>query len=469
MKGVSQNINVDCQILSAGKFQRLYRSLDRLVYFYAGFLLLISLISLAGGLVFKRKALLIYTGYVVALGGWILAHYGYLFPELYPSFPVFNGIIKQVSTLVSMVCLLNLITVSFKAQLNKKWIQKTFLFLKGINALLITFYLVYIIGAIELYHLTVINVLWNVSLLLSLCFIITVLAALIKTSRTAKLFSVAIGLVSLMSIFQSVSNMGWLYNYYFNEHGMLVATLLEMLLLTFAIFFNLWDEKKQKEQELKIAEEERSKVLQTLITVQDEERRRIAGDLHDSIGPMLAAIKINFLRMARARAEKMASEDLVLKTENIIDESIAEIRNISHRLMPKGLSSQGLITLLNDYFTNLEMIYTLRIHFTHEINIALEKEVQLNLYRMLSELSLNAAKHSEANTLAVSIKTLPEETVVFMKDDGKGFSKQVKDIACIGIENVKSRIDYLKGTMRIESFPGEGTAIEIRIPRMQVL
>ncbi len=94
--------------MSPGEFQRSYRSLDRLVYFYAGFVLLISVISITGGFLFRRKALLIYTGYVVMLAAWILAHYGYLFAELYPSLPILNSVIKQVSTLAAMLCLLHL-------------------------------------------------------------------------------------------------------------------------------------------------------------------------------------------------------------------------------------------------------------------------------------------------------------------------------------------------------------------------
>lgn len=469
VKAVSQNVNVAYQIVKPDDLQRLYRSLDRLVYFYSGIVLLISLISIIGSFVFKRRALLIYTCYVLAVSAWILAHYGYLFPLLFPSFPFLNEIIKQVSSLVAMFCLLHLITSSFRAELNKAWINKTFFFLKLITALLIAVFLTRLIGNFIFHNLTVINILWHLSILFSIGFIIAVLVSLFKTNKTARIFSIAISLVSLMTILQMFSNLGWMYNYFLNEHGILVASLLEMLVLTFGIFYNLWEEKTYKEEELKIAEGERSKTLQMLITVQDEERKRIASDLHDSIGPMLAAIKINFLRMAKAKVETIVSEALVIKTEAIIDDSLAEIRNISHRLMPKGLSSKGLITLLSDYFANLETVHSIRINFTHEINIALEKEIQLNLYRMISELSLNAAKHSEAKTLAVSIKTLPEETLIMMKDDGKGFTNEAQNSSSLGIKNVKSRVEYLKGKLQFQSLPGKGTSIEITIPHKQDL
>lgn len=463
-KAPAQNINAGYRIMTPQAFRRWYGLLDHLVYAYGGFVLFISLLCFAGGLLFRRKALLIYTGYVLALAAWILAHYGYLFPVFYPTAPQLNTIVKQVTGLVSMACLLNLISVSFKNDLRKRWIRNTFLVLKTFTALLILFYLVYLTGIFGARILMLVNIFWNISLLVSVCFVLTALSTLFKTARTARLFSAAISLVSLMAVYQSLSNLGWLYTYFLNEHGMMMASVAEILLLTFGLFYNLWQEKQDKEKELSSAEGERTRVLQMLIGVQEEERRRIAGDLHDSIGPMLAAIKINFMRLAKAKAEGRATEELATRTDGIIDESIAEIRAISHRLMPKSLSSKGLIMLLQDYFGGLEATHGIRINFAHDINVSLDKEVQLNLYRMISELSLNAAKHSGAEWLCVAVKTGKDETVVEIKDDGAGFARGAGNGSSLGIQNVQSRVDYLNGRMELVSAPAKGTRIEIAIP-----
>lgn len=464
LKAAAQNVNTDYQILKPESFQRWYRSLDHLVYFYAGFVLFIGLIGLVGGTLFRRKALFIYTGYVFSLAGWILAHYGYLFAVVYPGLPRFNGIVKQVTSLASDLCLLQLITVSFAADIKKRWMQLGFLSLKVFAAALTVYYFLYFAGLAGSSIPMFVNVLWNVSLLVSVAFIITVLVRLFTANNTARLFCIAISMVSLMAVYQSLSNMGWLYNYFLNEHGMAVASLLEIILLTMGIFYNLWEEKRDKEKALMRAESERTQTLQMLIGVQEDERRRIASDLHDSIGPMLAAIKINFMRLAKAKADGKPIEDLGLKTEGIIDESIAEIRAVSHRLMPKGLSSKGLITLLNEYFKSLEETHNIRIHFTHDINVSLDKEVQLNLYRMISELSLNAAKHSAAEELCVSMRTTAYETVMEVKDNGTGFVKDTSNGSSLGLKNVQSRVEYLKGKMQLVSAPGRGTAVQIIIP-----
>jgi signal transduction histidine kinase len=235
-------------------------------------------------------------------------------------------------------------------------------------------------------------------------------------------------------------------------------------MLIFGVFLNIWEEKKMKSKQLSLLEDDQKKTLQKLIAIQDNERKRIAGDLHDSIGPMLAAIKINFLRIVKAKNENKISDTLVTETENIIDDSITEIRNISHQLMPKGLSSKGLISLLAEYFDDLQTVYNTCIHFTHRITVSLDRDVQLNVYRIISELLLNAAKHSSSKNITVSIETRDTETVVIINDDGKGFNATQKNNSSFGLKNVESRVAYLKGKMHMQSLGGKGTFIKISFP-----
>jgi signal transduction histidine kinase len=180
---------------------------------------------------------------------------------------------------------------------------------------------------------------------------------------------------------------------------------------------------------------------------------------------MLAAIKINFLRIVKAKDENKISDNLVTETESIIDDSLTEIRNISHQLMPKGLSSKGLINLLAEYFTDLQIVYNTQIDFTHSISVSLDKDIQLNIYRIISELVLNGAKHSSSKNITVSIETRDTETVVIINDDGKGFNATQKNNSSSGLKNVESRVAYLKGKMHMQSSVGAGTFIEISLPQ----
>lgn len=460
VKSPSQNINLECHILKEENLYRTYQSFDRLIYFYAGLVILISFISIIGAFLFRRSVLLIYTAYILAVAFWILSHYGYLFPSLYPSFPPFNRIVKQIASLSGMLCLLHIITYAFKSEYRKKGLQRVFILVKIITGLLI---LLYVIGLLTSVDLTALNIAWHVHLLVSAVIIGLVLASLFRSNDTAKMFAIAISFILFAAVFQIVSNAGWIRSRFLNDHGMLIGSLLEMLVLAVGIFFNVWREKTVQEQQLKTTEKERNRALEMFISMQDDERKRIAADLHDSIGPMLAAIKINFLRLSNAKLEGAASDSLVQKTESIIDEAISEMRNIAHRLMPKGLSTKGLIALLSDYFVNLKTVYHLNIHFDHNINVSLNHELQMNLYRIISELSLNTAKHSEAQNLFVTVKTEANQTTVIIKDNGKGFSPAEKDTSALGLKNVKSRVEYLSGKMGLES-SDKGTTVEIWIP-----
>jgi signal transduction histidine kinase len=179
---------------------------------------------------------------------------------------------------------------------------------------------------------------------------------------------------------------------------------------------------------------------------------------------MLAAIKINFQRVVK-KTPGRAPDTLIAKTEDIIDSSMAEIRNISHQLMPKGLAAKGLAASLSEYIYNLREVYHIPVHFKHNITAALNKDVQLNVYRIISELVLNGAKHSKASCISASVETPEGNITIVVQDDGQGFDPvQISD-ASLGLKNIESRVEYLKGNIQIKSAPGKGTCITIVIPQ----
>jgi signal transduction histidine kinase len=245
---------------------------------------------------------------------------------------------------------------------------------------------------------------------------------------------------------------------------MSLAILIENSIMAFGLFYGLLEERKMKELQVLALESEQMSTLKKLITLQEQERKRIAGDLHDNIGPLLAALKINFRRLISAKEEQKQME-LVEKTETIIDDSITEIRNIAHNLMPKSLSAKGLINTLSDYFENMEQLYCKKIFFEHDVQSLFEPELQMNVYRITSELVLNAAKHSEGKEISVSIQSKKEILSVNIMDNGQGFNpKHNGNKNSLGIQSAESRVNYLKGKFRLQSQPGNGSTVNIEIP-----
>lgn len=460
IKAISKNVNFSYKVFRQDELQKLYTSFDRLIFFYLGIVFLIVFASLIGLVFFKASIFVFYTCYILSISFWVLAHYGYLYPFCYPSYPFLNQITKPFFCLLASLCFLSLITISFREKIKGTKFERMLYCLKLINGGLLIITPLHLFF-INFYEYAVFNISWNVLLVVTCLTVIITILWMYKNDRTARIFSFAIIILLLAVLLQIASNSGFIKSAYLNNHGILLGNLFENLILTFGIFYQIGEERKLKEERLLLLEEEQKQALQRLVYAQDNERKRIAEDLHDSIGPMLAAIKINFLRMVKAKTGDAGT--LIAKTENIINDSITEIRNISHRLMPKSLSSKGLINLLSDYFIDLETIHPISIAFKHEINKALTEEVQLNLYRIISELILNAIKHSCSKTICVSVKTANAAILISIEDNGKGFDPSRKS-STLGIKNVESRVNYLKGTMNITSSAGKGTSIEISIP-----
>ncbi len=119
---------------------------------------------------------------------------------------------------------------------------------------------------------------------------------------------------------------------------------------------------------------------------------------------------------------------MVQKTEDIIDNSILEIRDIAHNLMPKGITSKGLINALKDYFESMETVYHKSIIFKHQVKSIFQPDLQINIYRVICELVLNAAKHSNADKINVSLTAGEKIIEVHIFDDGQGFRRTNKKI-----------------------------------------
>ena len=460
-----KNINAGYTIMTADDLDALYTGYDRLIWFYLGVVFLILVAVLYGWIIFRNIALGYYTLYILSVTAWVLAHYGYMYPMLYPGLPALNGIAKPLFISCGLLFFSLLLHELFKQILQQDKVSRSILkYIVRLGMVIPITLIAYLMLPKATYMPALFNVGWNSYFAVSFVCILLVLVRLFKNSITARLFTLALGVMAAMAIQQVLSNSGFFYNYLLNEHGMLLASIAEMLVLTFATFRNIWEDKKQLSLHVAQLEEEQSRTLAKLVTVQDSERKRIAGELHDSIGPMLAAIKINFQRVVKIKAQDKTQGTLISKTEDIIDSSMAEIRNISHQLMPKGLSAKGLAASLSEYIHNLREVYHIPIHFKHNITAILHEDVQLNVYRIISELVLNAAKHSKASCITASLETPEWNITVVVQDDGQGFDPAQISESSLGLKNIESRVEYLKGAMQTLSTGGKGTCITITIP-----
>ena len=461
MKASQKNINMRYEILDREQLQQKYRLHDRFIFFYTGVVCLIIIIILLALFLFKRVVFAAYLGYIVCAFTWIISHYGYLFPYVYPRMPVINEIIKPVSSLSAGFFLLMVMNLVFSQQLQSHKTHQR-LIRTMLNALpfLIAGMFLLLIPGLHYIIKNILLVVWHTALILTLFIVALTPVSFIKSGATAKIISTAMFVICTMTIIQLLVNTGLINNFFIEEHGITMGSLLENIIIAFGLFYNLLQERKQREMQVLTLELAQADTLKKLITVQDNERKRIAGDLHDNIGPLLAALKINFTRIINS---KEGQNGLVQKTEDIIDNSILEIRDIAHNLMPKGITSKGLINALKDYFENMETVYNKSIIFNHEVQSIFQPDLQINIYRIICELVLNAAKHSNAGKISVSLMAGEKMIDVNIFDDGQGFRAD-KQKNSIGLQSAESRVNYLNGKFSLKSEEGKGTMINIEVP-----
>jgi two-component system, NarL family, sensor kinase len=246
----------------------------------------------------------------------------------------------------------------------------------------------------------------------------------------------------------------------------LIASLAMLSLASMLMFKNFQHRKKLQQQ--KITELEKEKQLQAvdaMLQGQEEERSRLAKDLHDGLGGMLSGVKLSFNNMKENMILDADNTQRFEKSINQLDNTIAELRKVAHNLMPESLSKLGLKTAIEDYCSSLQSSSGCSIIYQQMgNNIELSTIASVNIYRIIQELVNNAVKHAQPKQILVQLTKTANKVLISAEDDGKGFDTNVlKNSKGIGISNITNRVQYLNGTIDIQSTPGKGTAFNIEL------
>lgn len=203
--------------------------------------------------------------------------------------------------------------------------------------------------------------------------------------------------------------------------------------------------------------------LNAVLESQEMERRRIARELHDGVGQKLAGIKLRW----ESIADKLKTEAYYKNLNGMagmLDEAASEVRTISHQMMPKELEQYGLVPATENMLQKNLGETSIRYTFDHiGFNSRLPSVVELNFFRITQELISNVIKHASARQLSIQMLRRNEKAVLIVEDDGKGFEVE-KAASGIGMLNIESRVKAMHGQMDVESAPGEGATIRIRVP-----
>ncbi|WP_439490269.1 sensor histidine kinase [Algoriphagus sp.] len=227
----------------------------------------------------------------------------------------------------------------------------------------------------------------------------------------------------------------------------------------------LSQQERLHQEEIKTLEQEqRLANYDAIMHGQEQERNRIARDLHDGLGGLLAGSKLKLSaildnQQKEGRNEQKAIEDVV----DQLDYSVDELRRISRNMMPESLLLMGLTPALADLCKYMSNESTEIKFQSFDISATYSRSILINCYRIVQELITNALKHSRASEIIVQCSQMEGTLFITVEDNGLGFRENISYNG-IGIQNVKNRVALLRGTVEILSSKKEGTTINLQIP-----
>jgi signal transduction histidine kinase/tetratricopeptide (TPR) repeat protein len=228
-------------------------------------------------------------------------------------------------------------------------------------------------------------------------------------------------------------------------------------------------EKENALNQSRITELEKEKQLlasEAVIKGQDEERGRLAKDLHDGLGGLLSGVKFSLTNMKSTVILDSDSALVFERSLDMLDHSISELRRVAHNMMPEVLVKFGLAEALKSYCAGLSESQLFKIDFQSiGMEARLSSNTEVFVYRMVQELLNNTAKHAKATQVLVQLARQNGEISITVEDNGIGFDKAVIEKAKgAGWANIRSRIEYLKGKLDVQSSPRQGTSVHIIVP-----
>jgi len=240
------------------------------------------------------------------------------------------------------------------------------------------------------------------------------------------------------------------------------------LALAFVVFFNFSQKKILTEQmrNQKLAYEHQEELLHSTILTQEEERKRIARELHDDIGSKLNVILLNIHRLKSFSNENEEMDSIAREVNSVIHKTIDTTRRISHDLLPPTLEEFGLVETIKELRDTFHQTGSVSINFDlMEKEMQLEdKLIELNIFRILQELVNNSIRHGKAKEITIKLWLKLNSIKLQYIDDGEGFDmSDFKIKRGLGMKNIESRLNMINATFKYDSAPGKGMEVLIII------
>ncbi|GAB3247106.1 hypothetical protein GCM10027347_02470 [Larkinella harenae] len=413
---------------------------------YFGVLLALLLYNGFVFLSLRDRTYLYYVFCLLLIGLNIAYQRGYAFQLLWPETPFWNSI----GLLAAIGCIASVLFTN--AFLNTRQYVP---WLRRLDVLIVVPALVTILLSMLGSHSLAFRVQLFTSTMLTVYVFILGIAVYRKGFRPALYYLLGFGsLVAGVVVFMLNDSTG---------SGMQVGSFIESVILSYALVNKLNTFRLEKEQLQLQALEQASTFSQQLIQTQEHERKRIASELHDSVGQSLGLVKNKLLLLQHSTGQiTPAKLDELTQT---VAQTIQEVRTISYGLRPVQLNLLGLTEALKSLIN--ETAEASQIHFYEDIdNIdrLFSQEAEINLYRIVQEGVNNLVKHAGATQAIVQIKQHDNQLTLWIEDDGRGMAPTASQSAGLGLRGIRERLHLLKGSLEIRTAHPHGTILTMTIP-----
>ncbi len=290
-----------------------------------------------------------------------------------------------------------------------------------------------------------------------------VLYKVVKGNRPSMVYLAAVSVLMFFVVAENLYHLGTVQlPSYFAHYGLFTGIVLEMIIITFGLAARFSHYRKEKETILKAMHEQQKKLTDTIVTVEENERKVLADRLHDEIGSLLALAS---LQLDAVQGNAPTGAPAAARAGNLIREISETVRTISHQLTPVAMEKYGLVKAVTD-LTGIANASG-KIHIELVI-IGFEKEAAFPrnfrniLYRIIQELLQNVLRHAEAGHVLIQLIEHDDHCTLLVEDDGKGIPGDLPDPQLL--RSIRSKVDYLEGMMQIEHQTTTGALVNIELP-----
>jgi signal transduction histidine kinase len=235
------------------------------------------------------------------------------------------------------------------------------------------------------------------------------------------------------------------------------------LALGLVVFVLIYQRKfyRQRQEQLAREADYQLQLMRANLISQEKERSRIGKDLHDSVGAMLTTARLYFRQINR-NLDAEDFEALKRKAIDLMDQTLTSVRRVSHDLKPLVLEELGLTEAIGNLVSQINDAGTLQVDYQYNAEVEMDKEYEINWYRITQELMQNTLKHAHATRLRIRISVLPHQLIMHYEDDGVGMGQEGVINKGLGIKNIESRLGLMGGQIEYISKESQGLALRIQ-------